>query len=81
MTRAIKRKAHALWESGVAVGQIALRCRISRESLLDLARLARWSPRDPSQLAEKRCAPLAQQVQRTVRIRRVPPGASGKPEV
>lgn len=81
MTRDVKRKAHALWETGVAVGQIARRCRIGRESLLELARLARWSPRDPSQLAAKKHAPLAQQVQHTVRIRRVPPGASGKPEV
>lgn len=52
------KKAHILWEQGVAVGQIAQRCGLTRQDILNMAKSLGWTPRDPERLAARKNAPL-----------------------
>lgn len=52
------KKAHILWEQGVAVGQIARRCGLTRQDVLNMAKALGWTPRDAERLAARKSAPL-----------------------
>lgn len=53
------KKAHILWEQGVALGQIARQCGLKPSDIHHMAKSLGWSSRDPERLPARKFAPLS----------------------